>query len=57
VEQHRAKFTGMKVSLFTLLGVVVGLAMGQLAAGAIAGVAVGIAVELVMLFRRRSDDE
>jgi hypothetical protein len=24
VEQHRAKFTGMKVSLFTLLGVAVG---------------------------------
>ena len=57
MDEHRATFRGMKVSLFTLLGIAVGAAMGQLAAGAIAGVAVGIVVELVGMIRRRRDEE
>ena len=57
MDNQRATFRGMKVSLFTLLGIAVGAAMGQLAVGAIAGVVVGIVVELVGIIRRRRDDE
>jgi hypothetical protein len=49
-------FRGMKVSLFTILGIAIGAALGHLAIGAIIGVGVGILTELAGLLRKRNGE-